>query len=221
MINEKGLCKLLKSAFKTSGYELVPQSISKETEAGNWRRNTLTINGKTWAVQCQTVDLPPKASVQVVEDAGYLPVEAIQIQRGAPNQLIIQDAISQRIDFFRAESGEIIGMKKIPVIFKDRWQLYQTEQGAVYGFDTELLQLIDWKQYTPDCYISASGRIGVFIWLDTIIYITTGRFSREDGEKIVHIAALDWEGQLEHDDPAVNISLFDPQEDVPTTEPEE
>lgn len=221
MINEKGLCKLLKSAFKTSGYELVPQSTNTETPAGRWHRNMLTINGKTWAVQCQTVDLPPKASVQVVEDAGYLPVEAIQIQRGAPNQLIIPEAISLRIDFFRAESGEIISMMKIPVIFKDRWQLYQTEQGAVYGFDVELLQLIDWKQCTPDCYISASGRIGIFIYADTIIYLTTGRFSREDGEKIVHIAALDWEGQLEHEDPAVNISLFDPTEEIPTTDTEE
>ena len=37
-------------------------------------------------------------------------------------------------------------MVKIPVIFRDRWQLYQTTTGAVYAFDTELLKLIDFKE---------------------------------------------------------------------------
>lgn len=36
-----------------------------------------------------------------------------------------------------------------------------------------------------------------------------------DAEKICHIAALDWENQQSGGDPAVNVSLFDADEDVP------
>jgi len=61
----------------------------------------------------------------------------------------------------------------------------------------------------------AVGHLGIFMYADSTVYLAPGRFSAGDEEKILHIAGLDWEQQIEHDDPAVNISLFDENEDEP------
>ena len=84
MLSEKGLCKILKQAYKQGGYEIMPVAMADDG-AGRWRRSEITINGAAWAVRCQTVDLPKKAAVQIVEDAGYLPVEPMKIRKGEPN----------------------------------------------------------------------------------------------------------------------------------------
>lgn len=173
MLEKRGLCKVLKSTY-ARGYEYVPEG------------RMVTINGRSWAVQCDARDVPVEASVQIVENVGYMPTDPMLVQKGEPNQMIMPDAAKIRMDFFKDESGEMVTMKKIPVIYRDRWQLYQTERGAVYGFDTE----------------------GV------AVYIAPGRFSWEDSQKIHHIAALDWENQLAHEDPVANMSLFDGDDDV-------
>lgn len=220
MISEKGLCKILKSAYKTGGYQIIPQTVGVVGPAGAWKRNDITINGASWAIRCETVDLPSEAAVQIVKDAGYLPVEAMKIQKGEPNQLMMEDLAAQRYQLLREKSEEVVSMRKIPVIFKDRWQLYQTEEGAVFAFDVELLKLIDFKEAEKflDCYMTADGGLGMFFWGEFAVYIAPGRFSREDDAKIRHIAELDWENQQEFDDPVVNVSLFDKKEDAPLVE---
>lgn len=218
MVSEKGLCKILKSAYKGAGYQLIPESKAIDGDGNRFRQNMLTVSGATWAVQCPTVELPSEAAVQIVKDAGYLPVEAMLIARGASNQIIMDEVAMARAQLFKDGTGELISAKKIPVIFKERWQLYQTEEGVVFGLDTELLKLIDFKAWDPNCYLTNSGMRAIFIQCDSTIHIAPGRFSREDSEKIQHIAALDWEKQQECEDPVVNISLFDPDEDEPLME---
>lgn len=220
MISEKGLCKILKSAYKGAGYQIIPQTVGMIGPSGAWKRSDILINGPTWAVRCETVELPKGAAVQIVDDAGYLPVEAMSIQKGAPNQLIMEELAAQRYNLLNQKREEIVSMRKIPVIFKDRWQLYQTEQGAVCAFDVELLSLIDFKEAGEflDCYLTEDGGLGMFFWNNFAVYIAPGRFSGADETKIRHIAELDWENQMDHDDPVANISLFDKNEDEPLTE---
>lgn len=196
MLEKKGLCKVLKSTY-SRGYEYVPEG------------RMVTINGKSWAVQCDVQDIPVEASVQIVENVGYMPVSAILIQKGEFNQIIMEEAAKIRMDFFKGESGEMVTMKKIPVIYRDRWQLYQTERGEVFGFDTEIMRIIDFKAAEPYTYMAASGSMGVWSCCGITVYIAPGRFSWEDADKIRHIAALDWEHQLENEDPIANMSLFD------------
>lgn len=62
--------------------------------------------------------------------------------------------------------------------------------------------------------MAASGSMGIWSCYGVAVYIAPGRFSWEDTEKIRHIAGLDWENQLEHEDPVANMSLFDSSEDV-------
>lgn len=149
MINEKGLCKILKSAYKGSGYTIIPQTFLADGPAGGYRSNEIVLNGSTWAIRCLTVDLPSEAAVQIVKDAGYLPVEAMLIQKGAPNQLVMEQTATARYGMLQRQGEEVLAMKKIPVIFKERWQLYQTEKGSVHAFDLELLNLIDFKGWDP------------------------------------------------------------------------
>lgn len=207
MLDKKGLCKVLKSTY-SRGYEFVPEG------------RLVTINGRSWAVQCDARDLPVEASVQIVENIGYMPTDAMLVQKGEANQAIMADAVQIRMDFFKGESGEMIRMKKIPVIFRDRWQLYQTEMGKVYGFDTEIMRIIDFKAAEPYTYMAASGTMGIWSFSGVAVYIAPGRFSAEDTERLYHIAALDWERQQDHEDPVGNMSLFDDDEDVALIERE-
>lgn len=196
LISEKGLCKVLK-ASRGIGYEIIPDG------------RDITINGIHWAIQSATPELPVKAALQIVEDAGYLPVEAMRVQAGTPNQLIIPEAALMRTDFFKLDAGEVREMKKIPVIFKDHWQLYQTDTGDVYAFDTAILEMVDFVATEPGVAIRASGNAGIWYYDAQAVYIAPGHFSAEDTEKLVHIAAMDWERQQKHDDPVENMSLFD------------
>lgn len=201
MLEKKGLCKVLKSTYPR-GYEYVPEG------------RMVTINGRSWAVQCDARDIPVEASVQIVENIGYMPTDAMLVQKGEPNQMIMEEAAKIRMDFFKQENGEMLTMKKIPVIYRDRWQLYQTERGEVYGFDTEIMRIIDFKTAEPSTYMATSGSMGIWSCGGVAVYIAPGRFSWEDTEKIHHIAALDWEKQIDHADPVANMSLFDEDEDV-------
>lgn len=196
LISEKGLCKVLK-ASRGRGYEIIPDG-----------RN-ITINGIHWAIQSETPELPVKAALQIVEDAGYLPVEAMRVQAGTPNQLIIPEAAMTRTAFFKLDTAEVRGMKKIPVIFKEHWQLYQTDTGKVYAFDTALLEMVDFGATEPGTVMRDNGTAGIWYYDAQAVYIAPGHFSAEDTEKLVHIAALDWERQQSHDDPVENMSLFD------------
>ena len=221
MISEKGLCKILKSAYKQGGYSIIPQTLREDGPAGTWRRNTIILNGATWAVRCPTVDLPGKAAVQIVEDAGYLPVEAVNIQKGAPNQLVLEEVAGSRCELLEEQSVGKLRMRRIPVIFRERWQLYQTERGNVFAFDIELLKLIDFKEVEPSAYMTANGHLGMWFYGDSAVYLAPGRFSRDNEDKILYIAGFDWENQIDAEDPVVNVSLFDEDEDAPLMEQEE
>ena len=51
MISEKGLCKILKSAYKRGGYSVIPvRKTVEEAAKTTWRRNEIILNGATWAV---------------------------------------------------------------------------------------------------------------------------------------------------------------------------
>lgn len=202
MLNEKGLCKVLKNAY-AGGYEYVPEG------------QMITVNGRSWAVQCDAGVIPAEAAVQIVKNIGYIPTSAVLVMKGEENQMIMPEVAKIRMDFFRQSSGEMLRMKKIPVIYRDRWQLYQTERGDVYGFDIEVMKIIDFKTSEPVTYMADTGRMGIWSERGIAVFIAPGRFSREDTEKIHHIAALDWENQMEHGDPIYNMSLFDDKEDVP------
>ena len=70
MLDKRGLCKVLKNTYPR-GYEYVPEG------------NMVTINGKSWALQCDARDVPVEASVQITENVGYIPTSPMLIAKGA------------------------------------------------------------------------------------------------------------------------------------------
>lgn len=54
MISEKGLCKILKSAYKNGGYSVIQVRRKVESTTQTWQRNEIILNGATWAVRCVT-----------------------------------------------------------------------------------------------------------------------------------------------------------------------
>lgn len=221
MISEKGLCKVLSAAYKGGGYSVIPVQRRVETVARTWRRNEIILNGATWAVRCLTEDLPKEAAVQIVKDVGYMPMDPVSVQKNQPNQTMLEDVADIRgSQLAELRDGSSI-MVKIPVIFRDRWQLYQTTTGTVYAFDTELLKLIDFKEAAPECRITPHGNMAMFAWGDEMVFLAPGRFSRDNEEKIIYIAGMDWENQVEEDDPVVNLNLFNADRDEPVLTPED
>ncbi len=215
MLHEKSLCKVLTAAYKSGGYEIIPGTI----EAGPWKRHTIIINGAAWAIRCETNMLPREAAVQVVKDVGYLPMEPMMVNKNGSTQAMLPEMAEKHNGLLPDAHKGAIPMKKIPVIYRDRWQLYQTEKGEVYAFDVELLKIIDFKtvgksdEFTTN--MAAGGVLGIFAWRDWTVYIAPGRFSGADLEKIQHIASMDWENQIEQGDPITNITLFDAADVAP------
>ncbi len=220
LIHEKNLCRVLKAAYKTSGYEIIPGTI----DAGTWKRHTIIINGAAWAVRCPTNLLPKEAAVQVVQDVGYLPMEPMDVHRSKGNQSMLQELAEDRRGLLPSLHASAVPMKKIPVIYRDRWQLYQTEDGEVYAFDVELLKIIDFRtvgkseDFTTS--MTEAGTLGIFDWREWTVYIAPGHFGGADLEKIRHIAGLDGENQIDQGGMIANTSLFD-VEDVAPIEAEE
>ena len=54
-----------------------------------------------------------------------------------------------------------------------------------------------------------------------MVFLAPGRFSRDNEEKIIYIAGMDWENQVEEDDPVVNLNLFNADRDEPVLTPED
>lgn len=81
--------------------------------------------------------------------------------------------------------------------------------------------MIDFKEVSPECRITPHGNMAMFLWGDEMVFLAPGRFSRENEEKILYIAGMDWENQVEADDPVVNLNLFNADQDEPLLTPEE
>lgn len=112
MISEKGLCKILKSAYKNSGYSIIQVRRKVEGLSRSWQRNEIIINGATWAVRCQAEDLPKAAAVQIVGDVGYMPMDAVTVQKNQPNQTMLESIADTRSDSLDALNGGGVRMRR-------------------------------------------------------------------------------------------------------------
>lgn len=201
MLSEKGLNAILKSSYKLGGYDYIP------------RGSEILLFGSSWALLCPAAELSTKMAMTIVEHAGTIPTEPMHIYKGEDNQLLMGDIAAQRERLLDTETLEV--MQPIPIIFKDRWQLYQTESGTVYAFDTALLDILDRKCAEVYANMDDGGMLGVFSSGDETVFIAPGRFSAADSKKLQYIGGMDWMMQQAQGDPVCNMSLFDPDADAP------
>lgn len=203
LFKESGLLKALKAAHKV-GYEIILND------------ERVTICTKTWAIEADAADLPLKVSLEIVEHAGYMPTSVpVRVCKGCTNQTLFADAAKVRMkDVNTGSTGDWEPMTELPIIFKERWQLYVTNRGEVYAFDTELLDMLDTEKITPAAMMRTGySPAGVFELGGSFLMAAPGGFSTTDTMKLIAIARLGWDLRHAYGDPCENLSLFDMEDE--------
>ena len=122
IINENGLCRILAASYKY-GYEIIPQPVLKYT----------VLFGSTWAVRLPSDAIPRKVLGLMAQHAGCIPTDAIRVHKDQPNQGIIPEVTLERIRLLEEHTGRAEYAERIPLIYKEAWQLYQTADGEIEG----------------------------------------------------------------------------------------
>lgn len=132
LINEAGLVRAIKRAYKSDGYIVANQG------------DTVSIYTKGWYIQVHRAMLPRKVLATIVEHAGMIPnVNApTSIQKGGDPQLVMAEVATSDMAYWRTgERGEAVTM--VPIIMQG-YQIFQPlGGGACWGLPLQLLDMIE------------------------------------------------------------------------------
>lgn len=131
IIEEKGLVKAIKDAYRHGGYTVLNQD------------GDVAIYTEGWFVQCPWNKLPRKALATIVEHMGMIPDagEAVAIDKADQPQAVMGEIVRDDVD--RWTDGQGTGMATyVPVMFKG-YQLFQEVGGLTYGVDPTALAIVE------------------------------------------------------------------------------
>ena len=132
IIEEKGLVKAIKAAYRHGGYTVLNQG------------GEVTIYTEGWFVRCLWPKLPRKALAIIVEHMGMIPDdgEAMAIEKDDQPQAVMAGIVSDDVAGWMG--GEAAGMASyVPVTFRG-YQLFQEVNGRqAYGVDPTALAIIE------------------------------------------------------------------------------
>lgn len=132
LIDESGLVRAMKYAYKHGGYTVANQG------------KTVAIYTESWFIQCWRVMLPRKAMAAIVEHTGVIPEvkTPVQIQKDMDPQLIMADVAQDDMD--RWLTGQRGGDVTVaPVIMQGR-QIFQVmDGGPCWGVPVSYLSIIE------------------------------------------------------------------------------
>ncbi len=141
LINEAGLVRAMKSAYKHGGYAVSNQG------------DMVSIYTENWYVQANRALLPRKVLATIVEHMGLIPEVDVplSILKDEDPQLILKEVAADEMDHWRGgDRGEEVTM--VPVIMQG-FQIYQPPGGgACWGVP---LYLVDMIERGPAEHISA------------------------------------------------------------------
>ena len=118
LINEAGLVRAIKRAYKADGYTV------------NVQDGIMSIYTKSWYIQARQKMVPRKALAAIVEHAGLIPGEnePINIMKDREPQLVIPETAAEEMSAWRVgERGDDVDL--VPVIMQG-FQIFQTAEGA-------------------------------------------------------------------------------------------
>ena len=118
LINEAGLVRAIKRAYKADGYTV------------NVKDGIMSIYTKSWYIQARRDMVPRKALAAIVEHAGLIPGEnePINIMKDWEPQLVIPETAAEEMSAWRVgERGDDVDL--VPVIMQG-FQIFQTVEGA-------------------------------------------------------------------------------------------
>ena len=132
IIEEKGLVKAIKAAYRHSGYTVLNQG------------GEVTIYTEGWFVRCLWTKLPRKALAIIVEHMGMIPDdgEAMAIEKDDQPQAVMAGIVSDDVTGWMGE--EVASMASyVPVTFRG-YQLFQEVNGRqAYGVDPTALAIVE------------------------------------------------------------------------------
>ena len=132
LINESGLVRCIKRAYKSAGYAVAAEG------------DCMTIYTEQWYIQCKRAAIPRKVLATIVEHMGMIPDdgEAVAIEKDNQPQAIMAGIVSDDVDGWMG--GEVAGMASyVPVTFRG-YQLFQEVSGRqAYGVDPTALAIIE------------------------------------------------------------------------------
>lgn len=131
MINERALVRLMKDAWKSSGYSVA--------EFNNGAERRYIITGRGWLVACDAPLLPRKALGMIAEHVGaMLRDEALRVRKDEEPQRVMPDAIIGAFCDFYAARGVEMHRTRLTL---DRLEVWQDKKGELMLFDPEVSRL--------------------------------------------------------------------------------
>lgn len=132
IINEKGLARALRLAYKRTGYTLMHSD------------DQVTVYTEDWYVRADREKFPIKALATIVEHMGGLPTsaDALLIMNGEAPQVAMPEIVGSEVAaWVNGEKTKTVTM--VPVIVRGL-QLYQEEDGgACYGVAMHALGIVE------------------------------------------------------------------------------
>lgn len=127
LINEAGLARAVKSAYRKTGYFIFPEG------------DRTTIFSDYWCVMCPSDLVPRRVLAVIVEHAGLIPDFPAKIVKDMDAQMMLREEAAGEAARWAMRSGESEIVTMVPIVMQGL-QIFQPEGGgACYG--TSMFQL--------------------------------------------------------------------------------
>lgn len=132
LINEAGLVRAIKYAYKHGGYTVVTEP------------DTIHIYTMAWYIRSDRARLPRKALAAIVEHMGMIPEEnaPVAIEKDGDPQIVLQDVARNDMDRWRTgETGAEVTM--VPVIMQGYQVFQEPGGGQCWGVPLSCLGILE------------------------------------------------------------------------------
>ena len=201
LLSKSGAVKALKAAYR-KGYQIMP---------GN---PVMTIGTRSWVARVYTQDLPKEVSLLLVEQAGYIPNACELIRQGKHNQTMIREEMARAEAELNGYILDAKPLRRLPVVYRDKWRIYLDEVGHGWAYDEELLDIVD-KDVTTETGVLGWGA-AVISHSPEVLVVLPAILSDEDEEAVQAIAGIYKERrkQPEPEQEPETMSLWEDDEDL-------
>ena len=190
IVSKKGCVAALKEAWK-KGYEIVPYG------------ERISIFTENWSLETTTRELPLEVAQILVEHFGGIPTEPMLVQKGRDGQM----ALPGRWDELQELQEGADYIHKVPVTYKDKWQMFVTAEGDWMCLDLAYLAILE-EQCACTILRTSSG-MAIFSLQEERLTVAPGNFGREDQRKLDQIAQMFREQRIQEVEIPENVCLFD------------
>ena len=194
IVSEKGCVAALKKAFD-KGYEIVPNG------------SQIAIYTENWALESDTRELPLAVSQILVEHYGGIPVQPMMVRKGRAKQTMFANMERDRAEDLQLKQEEPYYMRRIPVTFHEKWDVFVKDTGEWMCIDRQYLDILE-SSRQPAVMMTEEG-VALFALADEKLTVAPGRFGVDDTRKLQKIAEMYMKQELHEVVAPENLSLFD------------